>query len=167
MRMKRALVLAAFCSCAQAGTWGLQVHGLSYSFSERHPAPWTEVNDGFALRYTYDETYSVQVGHYRNQQTVQGFNFFTNYGVLDYTPWQTGSLRWGLFAGVQSGFDGYLLQMKDGMPRITELQEYGVEPAIGLLARHQRGRINFTVRFMPGTESGLPAMLMGECGLNF
>lgn len=167
MRMKRALVIASLCSCAQAGTWGLQVHGLSYSFAERQPAPWTTVNDGFALRYAFDDTYSAQVGHYRNQQTVQGFNFFTNYGVLDYTPWQTGSLRWGLFAGVQSGFDGYLLQLKDGMPRITELYEHGVEPAIGLLARHQRGHINITVRFMPGTESGLPATLMGEFGVNF
>lgn len=167
MRIRTAFVIAALCGGAQAGTWGLQVHGLSYSFAERQPAPWTSVNDGFALRYAFDASYSVQVGHYRNQQTVQGFNFFTNYGVLDYTPWQKGSLRGGLFAGAQSGFDGYLLQMKDGLPRITELQKYGVEPVIGLLARYQPGRFNVTLRFMPGTESGLPATLMGEIGLSF
>jgi len=167
MRIRTAFIIAALCGGAQAGTWGVQVHGLSYTFTERQPADWTTVNDGFALRYAFDDTYSAQLGHYRNQQTVQGFNFFTNYGVLDYTPWQAAVLRWGLFAGAQSGFDGYLLQMKDGLPRVMELQKYGVEPLIGLLARYRPGRINVTLRLMPGTQSGLPATLMGEFGVNF
>lgn len=148
---------------AQAGTWGLQVHVASMQPTQRAGAPWNTSNDGFAVRYAFNDTYALQLGHYRNEQTVQGFNFFANYLYGDYTPIRLGPVRLGAFAGVVSGYDSYTI--RNG--KVVELREVGLAAKAGLVGRYTWRAMNATVRLNPALPNAGPASLSAEVGFDF
>lgn len=146
-----------------AGTWGLQVHVASFHPSQRAGAAWNESNDGFGLRYAFNDTYAAQLGHYRNEHTLPGFNLFTNYLYGDYTPLQHGPVRLGVFAGLVSGFDD--CTVRDG--KVVTLSEVGVAPKAGLVGRYQWRALSATLRASPAQKHAGPASVSAELGWTF
>lgn len=146
-----------------ASPWSLQVHVASVQPTQRAGAPWNTSNDGFAVRYAFSDTYAVQAGHYRNEHTVQGYNFFANYVYGDYTPLHLGPVRLGVFAGVVSGYDDYCLTGA----KVTEMTEVGLAPKAGLVGRYQWRLFNATLRLNPALRHAGPASLSAEFGFSF
>lgn len=146
-----------------AGSWSLQVHVASVQPTQRAGAPWNTSNDGFALRYAFNDTYALQAGHYRNEQTVQGYNFFANYVYGDYTPLHFGPVHVGAFAGVVSGYDDYCLTGA----KVAAMTEVGVAPKAGLVGRYQWRLFNATLRLNPALRHAGPASLSAEVGFSF
>lgn len=146
-----------------AGPWGLQVHVASVQPTQRAGAPWNGSNDGFAVRYAFDDTFALQAGHYRNEHTVQGYNFFANYAYGDYTPLHFGPVRLGVFAGAVSGYDDYCLTGA----KVAAMKEVGVAPKAGLVGRYQWRLFNGTLRLNPALRHAGPASLSAELGFSF
>jgi hypothetical protein len=145
---------AFFTTKALAGEWGIVVHGASMHFNQREGVPWNQANDGFGLRYAIDKDVAVQIGHYRNSQTTPDFNFFTNYGIVDYTPFHFRRLSVGMFAGMASGYDDYNYwywtheTVAHTVTRIT--QERPIIPVGGLVLRAELNQVfSLTTRVAP------------------
>jgi hypothetical protein len=162
------LTLLAVASIASAGDFHVQVHVASVHATQRADVPWNESNDGFGLRYSLNDTWSVQAGHYRNEQTVPGvFNFFTNYGLVDYTPVHRGQFHFGGFAGVQSGYDEYDIKVGGPRPKVTVTQDSIISPTYGLMGRWQGDRFNVGLRLTaPQSAAGSLAIAL-EGGVRF
>lgn len=148
MNGRRAIFLAALllATGAHAGDWGLQVHLTSFQVHERPLVPWNQGNDGFALRYAINDAVALQAGHYRNEHSMPGYNFFTNYGLAEYTPIQLGPWRLGGFAGLVSGDDKYTYGARNGRYVVTSFSDMGVQSMAGGMARITAGRLNLILR---------------------
>lgn len=157
------VLLTIVVTHANAGDWGLQVHVASAHVNQRAGVPWNESNDGFALRYVINDTTSVQASHFRNAQSMPGFNFFTNAVYLDTAPLMSGGWRAGGYVGAESGNDQYTYARSNGKFVVTSVKETGVEAVAGLLGRYQWDRFNVTARF-PITQE--PALWL-EAGFTF
>ena len=162
------LVLAIFASGAVADGFSFQIHGTSYHFKSRPGVQWDDQNDGFGFRYAFNNTYSVQAGHYRNSQTFPGsFNFFTNYGLIDYTPIHSGPFHFGGFAGIASGYDKYTYTMVNGRANVTVTQDGVLAPVAGLVARYQGKIFNIALRLLPPAGDDGSAVIALEAGFGF
>lgn len=157
--MKRVLIIMAllFSSAAHAGEWGLVIHGASYHFQQRNYIPYNQANDGFGLRYAFDDKWSAQAGHYRNSLSFPGYNFFSNYGIVEYMPYSFagGNLRLGGFGGLVSGYDKYdfFVDPKDTshLQKVVITQDGVIEVVGGLSARVKlMPHFDLTTRLGPG-----------------
>ena len=169
--MKKILILVAWllsAALAHAGEWGIQVHVHSMHFADRIYEDWNEDTEGFALRYSYDKTYAVQAGHYRNEQTVRGYNFFANYVIGEYTPLSFGPLHFGVYGGLVSGYNDFTIAERGpGRGRITSETDSGVNPTGGLTVRWDVYRFNVLARLHPDLPHAGPASIATEVGFRF
>ena len=165
-------IILAFCGVAHAGQWGIQVHLHSMHFADRAFEDWNEGTDGFALRYTVDNTWAVQAGHYRNEFTIRRYNFFTNYAGVDYTPLALGPLRFGGYGWLTSGYNDYTIAPNTPPTAvqpalITSERDGGIRPAAGFVARLDYRKFNVLLRLHPDLPGNVPAALMTEVGYSF
>ena len=172
--MKRLLILISLlcAGLAHAGDWGLQVHLHSMHFEDRAYEDWHEDTDGFALRYTVNDTWAVQAGRYRNEFTIRRYNFFTNYVGVDYTPLSLGPVRFGGYGWLTSGYNDHTLVPNTpptaSQPAlVTSERNNGIRPAAGFVARLDFYRLNLLVRLHPDLPGNVPAALMTEIGIKF
>lgn len=154
-RVCTSLAALLLATSAHAGTWGLQVHLTSVQLHERPLVPWNQGNDGFALRYSFSDAVALQAGHYRNEHSMPGYNFFTNYALAEYAPVQLGPWRLGAFAGAVSGDDKYTYGMRNGRCTVTSFTDVGVQPLAGGMARITSGRFNLTLRASTAGPTGI------------
>ena len=166
MKPLLATLLLVLSTAANAGDWHVQVHGASLHLTPRNEVPWNETNDGFGIRYSWDSAWAVQAGHYRNDYTMPGFNFFTNYGVVDYTPIHRGEVHYGGFAGVESGHDDYTFKVMNGRPQVNVTKDGVISPVFGLMARWQGPVFNVGIRLTPQIAN-VPTALAIEGGFHF
>lgn len=129
-------------SRAEAGEFHLQFHGLSKHWGPKPANGWNEKNWGLGLRYQFNPEWGIQGGFYDNSH---GRN--TNYLIADWTPILNG--RFGLFAGLASGYD----------PKY---------PVVGgLMYREQIGRASVTLRVIPRVAEDRAGVVAIEAGWRF
>lgn len=163
-----AAILALSAAASHAGEWGLQVHGHSHHFNARaFDLPWNETNFGLAIRYSFDTDLSVQAGRYLNSYSLPGYDAYTNYAAVDYTPWHYKALSFGGYAGVGSGYDEPVFYMFAGKPQTSNgkplIQRFEERPLLvsgGAVVRFDYSQFNITVRVNP-------AMAEVEYGVKF
>jgi len=172
--MKRLIILIALLGAgiAHAGDWGLQVHLHSMHFEDRAYEDWNEDTDGFALRYSIDDTWAVQAGHYRNEFTIRRYNFFTNYVGVDYTPLSLGPVHFGGYGWMTSGYNDYTIAPNTPPTAtqpalITSESDSGIRPVAGFVIRTDYRKINLLLRLHPDLPGGIPAALLTEAGIKF
>jgi hypothetical protein len=136
------VVVALMAPASACAGWGLVLHTVSHHVDPPVVGRWNEHNWGLGLRKELDSTKSLQAGAYRNS------NFDTSaYLIMDWRLIQTGSLNWGLFGGVVSGYKGPF--------------------AAGLTARMESSGISATVRASPKAHRTGSAVIAFEMGYQF
>jgi hypothetical protein len=122
--------------------WGLVLHTVSHHVDPPVAGSWNERNWGLGVRKGLDSTKSLQAGAYRSS------NFGTSaYLIMDWSLVQTGSLQWGLFGGLVSGYKGPV--------------------AAGLTARIEANGVSATVRASPKAHRTGSAVIAFEMGHQF
>lgn len=146
-----AFILSNFIipSVVLAGNWDLQLHGLSYHFSNRTVGDWEQFNRGVGIRYEFNDTWSLQAGQYKNSDSTPAHAIYTNYGLIDVTPFQADQFHFGGFVGMGSRY------------------ENGVRALGGLIARWQGDIFNVTTRLAPKVNDSGSVVLAFEVGMRF
>jgi hypothetical protein len=154
-------ILAFVAAASHAGEWGLQVHGHSHHFNARaFDLPWNETNFGLAIRYSFDTDLSVQAGRYLNSYSLPGYDAYTNYAAVDYTPWHYKALSFGGYAGIGNGYDEPYYYIVNGRADVVRVKEQPISASGGAIVRFDYSRFNITVRVNP-------AMAEVEYGVKF
>ncbi|MCT0224378.1 hypothetical protein [Synechococcus sp. CS-1328] len=136
------VVAASLAPTPASASWELVLHAVSHHVDPPVVGRWNERNWGLGLRKELDSTRSLHAGAYRNS------NFATSvYMIMDWRPIESGSLNWGLFGGVVSGYKGPL--------------------AAGLIARMEYSGVSATVRGSPKAHRTGSAVIAFEVGYQF
>ena len=166
--MKSILVaLAMLPALASAADFELGLHGASWHAEKRLEGKWNQQNVGlYARAYLSDDT-SVELGRYKNSDSLPGQPVWTNYAIAQYTPLEGLGARFGGFAGVGTGYNGYSYLLQGTTVHMVNVQQRTIIVGGGMAVIPVTGQWSVTARLIPKVSANGSWVVGGSIGYRF